>query len=449
MKGFFKKIIALVLALCVLTPIIGCDGCLILDQNEVLTPSNIPSVSYTQPVDKYTQNLDEATLTSAINDVFQSVVYIENTVSSTSKGRGCGVVVDVDAVGESSTIYYIYTCYHVIEDFASLKVVFPYVPTYLDDNNNLQYDYANVDYNTYVFTSEGVAPQVGFVGGDKPTDVAVLKVDITKYATTTVKDGKTIAPLVPVKAKVSNRNYSLGQTLFAIGNPTGNLPGSVSSGVLSAINRDINVDTIGQMKLLQFDTPINPGNSGGGLFNLYGELVGITNAGDSDSDNIGFAVPTTINSPTKDYGNRDTGFVNVAKQLIETAWSDNNGRYNYGYVDGRWQLGLTVGYDTNGAPYIVSIASDSIFYGTEVETNDYIRKISYYKNGQKVTYAISATGDKLAGDVFNEVYAIMKADLSAGDSVTITFRNRLNQEYSVTATLKQIIYRDTGMGLGK
>jgi serine protease Do len=448
MKGFFKKFIALALSLCVLLPLIGCDGCLNVNQNEVLPPSNLPSINYTQPVDKYSQNLDEAKLASAVNDVYQSVVYIENTISTSKKGRGCGVVVDIATEGESSTVFYVYTCYHVVEDFASLKVIFPYIPTYVDDNNKVQYDYANIDYDTYVFTSEGSSPKVGFVGGDRITDIAVLKVDISQFASTTVKNGKTIAPLVPVKAKVSNKNYTLGQTVFAIGNPTGELKGTVTSGVVSYINRDVNVESIGTMKLLQFDTPINAGNSGGGLFNLYGELVGIVNAGNNSVENIGFAVPITINSPTKDYGDRDTGFVNVAKQLIETAWSDGNGRYNYGYVKGRWQLGLTVGYDTNGAPYIVSVANDSIFYGTQVETNDYIRKVSYYKDGQKVNYNIGASGDKLAGDVFNEVYEMMKADLNAGDSVTITFSDRLGQDYSVTATLKQIIYRDTGMGLG-
>ncbi|MBO5285948.1 MAG: trypsin-like peptidase domain-containing protein [Clostridia bacterium] len=449
MKNLIKKLVTLALSVCFILPLFACDGCFEPQGNNVvLPPSNVSDVTYTPTVDKYTQNLEEASLTSAVKDVYQSVVYIENTISPNQKGRGCGVVVDIDAVGENANVYYIYTCYHVVEDFTSLKVTFPFIPIYYDASMTLQYDYANINYDTYVFTTEGNEPEVGFVGGDRLTDVAVLKVDISAFSDVTVKDGVQVPALKPVKAKVSDDYYTLGQTVFAIGNPTGELPGTVTSGVVSYINRDISVDDLGVMKLLQFDTPINAGNSGGGLFNLFGELVGIVNAGTTTYENIGFAIPTTINSPTKDYGNNDTGFVNVAKQLIETAWSDGNGNYNYGYVIGRWQLGLGVAYDSNGAPYVANIENSSVFYGTEVSVNDYIKKVSYLKNGGTVTHVIGATADKLAGDVFNDVYEVMKSDLKAGDSVTITFKNRFGSEYSVTATLKQKIYRDTGKGTG-
>ncbi len=84
----------------------------------------------------------------------------------------------------------------------------------------------------------------------------------------------------------------MGELAVAIGNPLGQLGGTVSSGIVSALNRDITVD--GQeMNLLQTDASINPGNSGGGLFNQYGQLIGLVVAKSSGSDveGLGFAIP--------------------------------------------------------------------------------------------------------------------------------------------------------------
>ncbi|MBQ1368821.1 MAG: PDZ domain-containing protein, partial [Firmicutes bacterium] len=84
----------------------------------------------------------------------------------------------------------------------------------------------------------------------------------------------------------------VGQTVVAIGNPLGQLGGTVTQGIISALDRSITID--GQtMTLLQIDAAINPGNSGGGLFNAQGNLIGIVNAKSTGSeiDGIGFAIP--------------------------------------------------------------------------------------------------------------------------------------------------------------
>ncbi len=87
----------------------------------------------------------------------------------------------------------------------------------------------------------------------------------------------------------------VGDACIAIGNPLGTLGGSVTTGIISALSREITID--GQkMNLMQTDTAINPGNSGGGLFNLAGELIGVVNA-KSTGDNvegIGFAIPIDV-----------------------------------------------------------------------------------------------------------------------------------------------------------
>ena len=85
----------------------------------------------------------------------------------------------------------------------------------------------------------------------------------------------------------------LGASVICIGNPLGTLPGSVSTGVISYPNREVQVDDYHTMELIQTDVAINSGNSGGGLFNAAGALIGIVNAKYSSSgiEGLGFAIP--------------------------------------------------------------------------------------------------------------------------------------------------------------
>lgn len=118
------------------------------------------------------------------------------------------------------------------------------------------------------------------IGYDTIGDIAILKIQETKE--------------LPV-ASFANKNYELrvGEDVIAIGNPLGELGGTVSNGYISALDRTLTVDGI-KMNLIQIDAPINPGNSGGGLFNLRGELVGIVNAKSigTEIEGLGFAIPS-------------------------------------------------------------------------------------------------------------------------------------------------------------
>lgn len=150
---------------------------------------------------------------------------------------------------------YIVTNYHVVEDANSIKVT-----TY--------------DNNTY---------DAELVGYDESNDIAVLKVDA--------------AGLTPVILGDSD-DMQVGDDVVAIGNPLGELTFSLTSGTVSALNRQITINNQA-MNLIQTDCAINSGNSGGALFNSHGEVIGITNAKYSSSgsqqaasiDNIGFAIP--------------------------------------------------------------------------------------------------------------------------------------------------------------
>ncbi len=142
------------------------------------------------------------------------------------------------------------------------------------------------------------------IGKDAKTDIAVIKVEATELTAAVYGD---FSKLI------------VGETAIAIGNPLGELGGTVTSGIISALDRSITID--GEtMTLLQTNAAINPGNSGGGLFNSYGELIGIVNAKSSGSDieGLGFAIP-----------------ISTAKPIIEEIIKN-------GYVSGRITLGITI-----------------------------------------------------------------------------------------------------------
>ena len=126
------------------------------------------------------------------------------------------------------------------------------------------------------------------------------------------------------------------------------------------------------MRLMQIDVPINHGNSGGGLFNLYGELIGITNAGSDVLEGIKYAIPYKHTYVEED------GFLGDAKSLIATynAW----GEQNHGYVKGKWSFGITIlGSETTAKVNSVVVGSNADRAG--FKAGDVIVKLYHEKNG--------------------------------------------------------------------
>lgn len=185
-----------------------------------------------------------------------------------TEGAGSGVVLTEDG--------YIVTNHHVIDGASTIKVRL----------NNGQ---------TYTAT---------LTGTDEKTDLAVLKVNVSGLTAAKMTDSS--------KARV-------GDFVIAIGNPLGELGGTVTEGIISAKDREVTID--GQtMTLLQTSAAVNPGNSGGGLFNLDGELIGVVNAKSSGEDIEGLAFAIPANTVQE-----------ITQELIQ-----------YGYVTGRPQLGISV-----------------------------------------------------------------------------------------------------------
>lgn len=166
---------------------------------------------------------------------------------TTTPASGSGFVYSKDG--------YILTNYHVIEDANSITVT----------------------------TYDGSSLSAKVVGYDESNDIAVLKVEAENLTPVILGD---------------SANMNVGDAVVAIGNPLGELTFSLTSGYVSALDRQVTLSSGITMNLIQTDCAINSGNSGGALFNLYGEVVGIINAkysGSSGSgasiDNIGFAIP--------------------------------------------------------------------------------------------------------------------------------------------------------------
>lgn len=151
------------------------------------------------------------------------------------------------------------------------------------------------------------------VGSDVQTDIAVLKVEEQDEPFTYVTLG-------------DSDTLQVGELVVAIGNPLGRLEGTVTVGVVSALNRQVNNNGY-TMDLIQTDASINSGNSGGPLINSFGEVIGVTNAKISTAEGLGFAIPITD-----------------VRDIIQSI-------INYGYVANRPYLGVTVGNVASDAYY--------------------------------------------------------------------------------------------------
>ena len=349
----------------------------------------------------------EMTLVNAVKKVERTSVAIQ-----TDSGSGSGVILDVVDTGK---IVYIVTCHHVISGGGNVTVKLP--------DENCSYD--NQD---YIFTgtigSQIYDTAVTLVGGDSVSDIAVLKIDLNKKA----MSNKNLDLSKVQKAVLPSEEYELkkGESIFAIGNPTGQLPGSVADGIVSYVNRTITVSEVGYMDVMQISVATNPGNSGGGLYNLYGELIGITNAGNTNYDEINFAIPLE--------NTKDTGFRTIVSQLIATATATN-----YGYITDRWNLGIVVQGQTNsfGNSYIVvqEVVSGSNFALAGVKVGDIITALSF--NGQN--YSVTALN-------FADCVGLMKTSLRKNDSFKVFVARGYNQnlELLVNITVADYIFCDTG-----
>ena len=198
------------------------------------------------PADLYEQNVNSTVGITISGETSSRYGY-----GYTYQASGSGFIITSDG--------YILTNYHVINGSKAVTV-------------------ATYDHNTY---------DAKVIGYDASNDIAVIKIDAENLKPVTLGDSDTLR---------------VGESVYAIGNPLGELTFSLTGGIVSALSRNVQTEAGTSMSLIQTDCAINSGNSGGALFNTRGEVIGITNAKYSSSgmgseaeiDNIGFAIP--INS---------------------------------------------------------------------------------------------------------------------------------------------------------
>ncbi len=313
------------------------------------------------------EQLYAANLASCVGITVNTTVNIFGQ-TTTSAASGSGFVLTQDG--------YIVTNYHVIEDAAE------------DSSVTIEVSFANGDKYT-----------AKLVGGEQDNDVAIIKIDATGLQPVTLGDSDQLV---------------VGETVYAIGNPLGELTYSLTDGIVSALDRlittsstDSNGNTVSTtLNVLQTNCAINPGNSGGPLFDSYGNVVGIVSAKYTQSssgvsaEGLGFALP--INDVKE-----------IFTELIE-----------HGYVTGKPYMGIQV-KDVSD-----ELQSFGITAGARVS---YVAEGSCaQKAGLQVDDIITAIDDT-AIDSSTALTAALSTNYKAGDTATLTIvRNQQEQKLTIT-----------------
>ena len=332
-------------------------------ESSVIDVAKVDTGKLMTPAEVYAANVNSTVgITTSVTTNFWGF-------QTTSAASGSGFILTGDG--------YVLTNYHVIESSNSISVTL--------------YD--------------GKSYDAVLIGYDESSDIAVLKIDA---------EG-----LTPVVLGDSD-NLNVGDSVVAIGNPLGELTFSLTSGAVSALNREITLSNSVTMNLIQTDCAINSGNSGGALFNLYGEVIGITNAKYSGSgtgasiDNIGFAIP-----------------INHVRGIVESIIEN-------GYV-AKPYIGVTVsdvseetmGYGLPAGAAVRAVGEDSPAEKAGLQVNDIITAV----NGKEISgrtglsEAVSAAsvGDTLTLTVYRQGNTI-SVDVTVGEQIQSALANEDNRQ---------------------
>lgn len=290
-----------------------------------------------------TSEIVKKTADSVVEISTESVVTGSFAQQYVQQGAGSGVIISQDG--------YILTNNHVINGANSVKVRL---------RDSTEYD-------------------ATIIGSDSDNDIALLKVSATGLSPATFGDSNSLA---------------VGDYVVAIGNPLGELGGTVTDGIISALARKVTIEDT-QMTLLQTNAQVNPGNSGGGLFNANGELVGIVNAKQSATEVEGIAFAIPINN-----------VLDILSDLKE-----------YGYVTGKVDLGID----------FTDITSDetAFYYGVN-QTGCYVLSVDSGSNAEKAGVTrgdlVTKVNDTDVSSSSDITAALEKAEV--GDTVTFTVSRR-------------------------
>lgn len=347
----------------VLSLLVGIVGGVIVSRLIVDVDYDFYDTTVKVQMDKNEAPVDVETITSDAGKTMLSRIQVVNMVAdavvevSTSNivtnslfgnyiisGGGSGVV-----IAQNEKYAYIVTNQHVVEGASSITVR----------------------------TTDGEEFEVEYLDGDSNMDIAMLRIETTKQ--------------FPKIVCGSSSNIRVGEDVIAIGNALGELGGTVTDGIVSALDRRITIEGT-TMVLMQTNAAVNPGNSGGGLFNMAGELVGIVNAKESATgvEGLGFAIPID----------------RIYDSLIEIIESNYiHGRptlkFETEYVSDLWEARVKYRVNTTGV-FVTSSENENIKVGDLIKavngqliTDDtsYVAAISSLEVGQTITIDFYRAGD--------------------------------------------------------
>ena len=291
-----------------------------------------------------------------------SVVAISSTVTSTGiygntstgTSSGSGFILTADG--------YIVTNYHVVEGSATLTVT----------------------------THDGTEYPAELKGKDATNDVAVLKVD---------------GENMPAVTLGSSHDLVIGDMVAAIGNPLGKLASTQTIGYVSGINREVATGGVTTISMIQTDAAINPGNSGGPLFNMYGQVIGITTAKYSGTTNsgasiegIGFAIPIDdVASMFTDL--IDHGYVTSAYMGVSVENVDETAASRYGLPSGAYVAKVEPRYAAEKAGIAVKDIITDIGGHSVSNITDLTRALRSFKAGDTTTVTVIRGGTQLVLEI--------------------------------------------------
>lgn len=397
-----KKLYRIITICCLIFALTFLAGCSFVDTSKINTENEGGNQSFVTVDGVALKNSLEKTIgisfTSAERES-QDLPYssVEETIENTLVNRasvsiiieskkmqgtigGSGVIVDLDdGIEGNDSVFYCITCHHVVEYCEQYDdaEIFVYIP---DTNGN---NFNDTGYNEDFILKGKIGgaidetQAVSLIGGDKNSDIALIRLNVPS----SIKNDM-------VKAKIMKDNYSvkLGESVFAIGNARGSYPGWITTGNIADNSYEVTYEGIGNLTLLGINVEIFPGNSGGGLFNLYGELIGITNGGVAISLGSSTTITTGINyaipHKVSDDKTQDKGFINIITQLLGT-YKESNGN-NYGYVSGhRPLMGFSITQGETSPVIISEVLSGGTAEKLGMKVDDIVTNVKI--NGQGVS----------------------------------------------------------------
>ncbi len=236
---------------------------------------------------------------------------------------------------------------------------------------------------------DGTAYDAVVVGTESDNDLALLKIDAAGLKAVSIGDSD---------------QMTVGEQVCAIGNPLGELTASLTVGYVSALDREINTDGT-PINMLQTDCAINPGNSGGPLFDMNGNVIGITTAkyASDEIEGLGFAIP-----------------INDAMEIITDLM-------NYGYVTGKAYMGITPVTISETYSYYYNMPTGVYVYSVESGSAAEIA-------GIKQSDVITKLGDTEIGS-YTDLSSALR-EYKAGDTTSVTVW-RSGEEQTLTITFDE------------